>query len=987
MLTPSRLWLLCVLGAALLPAPSTGSGIAITPDPPLPVAVAGTPYSVAFNASGGAGPYTWSLASGALPAGLQLDAATGILYGTPAGSGVFAVRLQATDTTNASTTEQLSITVKPPLAISTPSPLPEGTIRVGYSFNFSASGGSPDYTWSAGPGLPTGLTLNPATGVLSGIPDAAGSFTFQVQATDRAQFSVAKTFSTTVLAISQLGTSVGSLAFSAGEGGDSPLGQSFTVNSTRQSPVQFTVKVDGGNPNIPAPAWISFRPRTGITPARISVAVDSSALRAGKYSARVLVVSGDGSQTIGLPVTLTVDNGPPSLDVIPDYLRLTAPGQPTGAVEARLLIHNSGGGGPIHFQASVADSNPWLSVDPPSGTTSPGSHTMLRVIANPLVLRRDAYRGVVQITSDAGNMDVPVAFFLPDIGPALGLSKVGLRFDMRQGHAVSATQDIAVLNVGDSTVRWTAELVTRRRWLTLEATSGQATPGVPGFLPLSANPGNMAVGSYYALVRISDSHALNSPHYVTVVLNVLPATSPPVPDLSPPLLVFVSDAESSVNQQQALRLFASSSTPVSFQASAVTDDDAGWLKISPASGQTSASGTAQITVTANPANLKPDIYKADVTVELAGGSTRVVNVTLIVKPASPAASPKNTRLAGGCNPVRLSVTHGGLVNLFSTPASWPQPISVRVMDDCGNPVLNAQVVSAFSNGDAPLSLKLTDSQAAIYSGTWVPTIAASPVTVTARVAAPGFALAAEQLDGAVISNPAPTLKANGIKNTFNPVIAAPLAPGTLVRIEGSSFAPAGVEASPPLPTTLSGVTVLTGSLEAPLLSAGRDQIGAQLPAELAPARQYQVVVGAGAAFTVPDTIDVSAVDPGVSTSSSGQAVAQHADGSQVTETAPAQPGELITIFLAGLGATDLTVESGQPSPDNPPASVLAQPLATLGGEQADVISAGLSPGVVGLYSLLFRVPADAPAGDLALQITQNGIPANSATISVGAGAP
>ena len=595
------------------------------------------------------------------------------------------------------------------------------------------------------------------------------------------------------------------------------------------------VKLDGGNPNMPAPAWISVKPRAAITPARISVAVDSLALRAGKYSARVLVVSSDGSQTIGLPVTLTVDNSPPDLDVIPDYLRLTAPGQPTGPLESRLMIHNSGGGGPIHFQASVADSNPWLSVDPPSGTTSPGSHTVLRVTANPLALRRDAYRGVVQITSDAGNMDVPVAFFLPDIGPALGLSKVGLRFDMRQGHAVSATQDIAVLNVGDSTAHWTAALVTGRRWLTLGASSGQATPEVPGSLPLSANPGTLAVGSYYALVRISDPRALNSPHYVTVVLNVLPANSAPVPDLSPPLLVFVSEAESSASEQQTLRLFASSSTPVSFQASAVTNDGGGWLKINPASGQTSASGTAQMTVTANPANLRPDIYKADVTVELAGGSTRVVNVTLIVKPGSAAASPKATRLAGACNPGRLSLTHSGLVNLFSTPASWPQPISVRVMDDCGNPVLNAQVVSAFSNGDAPLTLKLTDSLAGIYSGTWVPTIAASPVTVTARVAAPGFALAAEQLDGAVISNPAPTLRANGIRNTFNPVIAAPLAPGTLVRIEGSFFAPARLEAGPPpLTTTLSGVTVLTGSLEAPLLSADRDQIGAQLPASWRP---------------------------------------------------------------------------------------------------------------------------------------------------------
>src|SRR5919199_3969081 len=53
----------------------------------LPNGTQGTTYRQTLRASGGAGPYTYSLASGALPSGLTLDRATGAIAGTPTGSG------------------------------------------------------------------------------------------------------------------------------------------------------------------------------------------------------------------------------------------------------------------------------------------------------------------------------------------------------------------------------------------------------------------------------------------------------------------------------------------------------------------------------------------------------------------------------------------------------------------------------------------------------------------------------------------------------------------------------------------------------------------------------------------------------------------------------------------------------------------------------------------------------------------------------------
>jgi large repetitive protein len=79
----------------------------------------------------------------------------------------------------------LSIVVKPaPLVITTTS-LPAAAGGQPYSATLAATGGTTPYTWSLSSGsLPPGLTLNPSTGVISGTPDVAGTYTFTVAVTD-----------------------------------------------------------------------------------------------------------------------------------------------------------------------------------------------------------------------------------------------------------------------------------------------------------------------------------------------------------------------------------------------------------------------------------------------------------------------------------------------------------------------------------------------------------------------------------------------------------------------------------------------------------------------------------------------------------------------------------------------------------------------------------------------------------------------------------
>ncbi|MCI0514274.1 putative Ig domain-containing protein [candidate division KSB1 bacterium] len=147
-------------------------------------------YSVTFVAAGGTIPYSWSLNSGALPTGLTLNAASGLLAGTPqsAGNNSFSIKVVDSAVPAATSLTQFSLTVQPPppLTIKTVT-LTSGTIGKSYSTALTAEGGVKPYQWTLSNGpLPTGLVLNRATGQISGTPTQIGNFPITVRVTDSA---------------------------------------------------------------------------------------------------------------------------------------------------------------------------------------------------------------------------------------------------------------------------------------------------------------------------------------------------------------------------------------------------------------------------------------------------------------------------------------------------------------------------------------------------------------------------------------------------------------------------------------------------------------------------------------------------------------------------------------------------------------------------------------------------------------------------------
>ncbi|WP_386345258.1 putative Ig domain-containing protein [Xanthomonas campestris] len=381
-------------------ARATGTGTIINDDAvvtvgpaSLPSATAGSAYSQNLSASGGTAPYTFTVTAGALPAGLTLSPA-GVLSGTPTATGSFNFTASATDSGNPTTgSRAYALVVAGANVILPATTLPAGTAGQAYSSAITpAAGGIAPYTYAVTAGaLPAGITLNSATGAVTGTPTSAGNFAFSVTATDstsgtasQATQSYAVTIAapTIVVAPSALPTATRGTAYSqtlSASGGTAPytytlsagslpagltLASNGTLSGTATTEGSFTVTVratDAGNftgdqaysltvaaPNLALPASNLPAGTAGqaytaaISPATGGTAPYSYALTAGALPSGVVLDAATGalsgtptvSGTSNFTLTVTDSTPSPAAQASQSYTLSIAgatlvPGQPT----------------------------------------------------------------------------------------------------------------------------------------------------------------------------------------------------------------------------------------------------------------------------------------------------------------------------------------------------------------------------------------------------------------------------------------------------------------------------------------------------------------------------------------------------------------------------------------------------------------------------------------------------------------------------------
>jgi uncharacterized protein YhjY with autotransporter beta-barrel domain len=177
--TGSRAYTLAVAAPVIVIAPAALTGGTV-----------GAAYSESIIASGGIATYSYAITAGALPAGLTLSS-TGSLSGTPTAGGTFNFTVTATSSSTGvgaphTGSRAYSTTFLPATVLLPATTLANGTQNAAYSTTLNpASGGTSPYSYAVTAGaLPAGITLNTATGALTGTPTASGTFNFAVTATD-----------------------------------------------------------------------------------------------------------------------------------------------------------------------------------------------------------------------------------------------------------------------------------------------------------------------------------------------------------------------------------------------------------------------------------------------------------------------------------------------------------------------------------------------------------------------------------------------------------------------------------------------------------------------------------------------------------------------------------------------------------------------------------------------------------------------------------
>jgi uncharacterized protein (TIGR03437 family) len=206
----------------------------------------------------------------------------------------------------------------------------------------------------------------------------------------------------------------------------------------------------------------------------------------------------------------------------------------------------------------------------------------------------------------------------------------------------------------------------------------------------------------------------------------------------------------------------------------------------------------------------------------------------------------------------------------------------------------------------------------------------------------------------------------------------PISPGALITLYGTGFpATASTASVLPFPKTLGGVQLTVNGVAAPLYYVSSTQISAIVPFAVT-GSTATLVATVGTTKSNSIVVPLAASSPGIFSipaNGIGSAAALHANYSVISATNPALPGEVISIYLTGLGATSPLVADGAAAPGTPPLALTTGGIAVYVGGIAvpanQIFYAGLAPTLAGLYQINITIPISLGAGNVGLAVQTN----------------
>jgi uncharacterized protein (TIGR03437 family) len=610
----------------------------------------------------------------------------------------------------------------------------------------------------------------------------------------------------------------------------------------------------------------------------------------------------------------------------------------------------------------------WISIPTPNGNILASSRAAITAMVNPQGLPPGVYTGSVHVaitpSSGAGSSrEAPVTLIVNAMSPALTLSETGVDFQAMSGSTVAQGQFVAVSNSGSGTLSFsaTASTVSGGNWLTISPLSGSATSSAASVENIRANPSSLAPGQYFGSVTVTATGAINSPQSVNVVLTVLASASTNAL-ISPTSLSFIA-LPSGNPASQSVEVINSSSQTLTVSTILTFAEGNGWFTATPSAATLTSAQPLTETIAVNTTGLAPGTYLGTMDIHLAEtNSDYLVSVELVVPKSIPSSSGTGT----ACTPTQLLPVFTNLEGGFQTAAAVPVAVQVNVTDDCGSPLTSGSIVMYFPGSEDP-AVSLAPLGNGQWTGSWMPHHIAGGAAQVGIVAA-SFTSAiygSAGIAGTLSPNSAaPLVNAAGVVSAASLAPNAPVAPGSYLSIFGSNLsAEPSAASSLPLPATLGGAQVLLGGQPLPLNYVGPKQINAIVPYGTPVNTIQQLTVIQNGMYSLAETLVVAVAQPAVFTqdqsgAGAGVITVVKPDGTQFpnTPSEPAESGDALVIYCAGLGTVNPPVPDGAAAPSSPPAMTVNPVNVTIGGQPAPVLFSGLAPGFAGLYQVNVTVP-------------------------------
>lgn len=456
--------------------------------------------------------------------------------------------------------------------------------------------------------------------------------------------------------------------------GTNPANQTATIVGSDNTASTNSPPISAGAPTA---TWLTAT-TSGNT---LTLAANPSGLGTGIYSATVPVTASAYSNAVNYPVIMIVNGGgnggttgpltlsPPSLN----FTNVTSQISQTFNVSASSSTQFT-----LSSSESTCTSSTWLQVVN-GGYSANSTPQGISVTVNPAGINTGSTcTGVLSLVTTGSNGGTQTVTVSMTVGTSSGSGNVTvtpttLSFPYTAGGTVPAAQTVTIVNAISGTASISFSVATSETngtgvtWLQASTSSAQTPYNSPG-LSISVAPGNLPANTYTGTVTITPTGG------TAVVINVTMTISATATVTATPTTVTWNYIAGGNAPTGATIQVSAGGAVAPFTATAVSTG--GWLQVSPISGNTPNTGTANLTVSTVAsalASLLPSAtpYTGTITVQgvTQGGNqatgTTVINVSLTVSAPLPVISGIINTASGVGGTSNVTVSPGEIISLFA----------------------------------------------------------------------------------------------------------------------------------------------------------------------------------------------------------------------------------------------------------------------------------------------------------------------------------